>query len=274
MRNGYPLALERQYIRLVEKFLAEIRREAMRAATGPQPVTDGLIDVQRILQRLQINYEKSPLLEKLRAATRGVFQSVANFSKRYAMKPGNGIEVDSSIFTLPPISPQQIEGVVEKNVQLIGEAGKKYLETIQANVQKAILEGRGTKELAKILEENTGASKNKARLWASDQLKKAHAEISRTTQRAAGFEEYIWRTQKDGRVMDMHAHLEGTKQRYDDPPVTNENGDRNNPGEDYNCRCFSEPALPDTEADSPQERLAALIKIQERNVEMEKYNKS
>lgn len=50
---------------------------------------------------------------------------------------------------------------------------------------------------------------------------------------------YIWRTRRDGKVRSAHAEREGQIFSWDDPP---EGG---HPGEDYNCRCTSEPYFPE-----------------------------
>lgn len=57
----------------------------------------------------------------------------------------------------------------------------------------------------------------------------------------------------------MHQELDGTEQSWDDPPVTNEDGDRNHPGEDYQCRCVAYPILDEldgepTAAAAPEEQ--------------------
>jgi uncharacterized protein with gpF-like domain len=41
----------------------------------------------------------------------------------------------------------------------------------------------------------------------------------------------------------MHRALEGTVHSYNDPPVTNKQGDRNHPGGDYQCACQAEPVI-------------------------------
>lgn len=64
---------------------------------------------------------------------------------------------------------------------------------------------------------------------------------NRILQRAFGRTQYIWRTRRDGRVRPTHARLEGTRQRWDDPPVISPDGRRGHPGEDFNCRCIALP---------------------------------
>lgn len=49
---------------------------------------------------------------------------------------------------------------------------------------------------------------------------------------------YVWRTRQDGKARDSHAEREGKVFAWDNPP---EGG---HPGEDYNCRCYTEPYEP------------------------------
>ncbi len=97
------------------------------------------------------------------------------------------------------------------------------------------------------LMERYGVAESRAELIARDQLGKMNGQLAEARAREIGVDEYIWRVSGgvggDGRNRPMHLKLEGTKHRYDDPPVTNEDGDTNNPGEDFQCRCTTEPAV-------------------------------
>ena len=62
--------------------------------------------------------------------------------------------------------------------------------------------------------------------------------------RKLGITHYKWLATGDERTRPMHKMLaeeskKGTVYRFDDPPVTDVKGNRNNPGEDYNCRCVA-----------------------------------
>lgn len=95
------------------------------------------------------------------------------------------------------------------------------------------------------IQDRLNVSRSKADLLARDQTLKLNAQVTRERQMAAGIDEYIWTTSKDERVREMHEELEGERFRWDDPPVTNKAGDRNHPGEDYQCRCVAFPVLPE-----------------------------
>lgn len=108
--------------------------------------------------------------------------------------------------------------------------------------------GRGTRveEIARELQEATGATKARAQLLARDQVLKMNSQVTQDRHRAAGIEEYVWSASRDVRVRKSHKDLDGTRQRYDDPPIVDERtGRRAHAGEDYQCRCICLPVLPD-----------------------------
>lgn len=131
-----------------------------------------------------------------------------------------------------------------ENVALIESIPAQFFAEIETTVKDAVQSGRLTRDVMKDLQGRYGVSKSRAELIARDQIGKLNGQLTEQRQTSLGITEYIWSTSKDRRVRDMHADLEGTVQRWDDPPVTNENGDRNHPGGDYQCRCVSVPILP------------------------------
>jgi len=100
-------------------------------------------------------------------------------------------------------------------------------------------------DLKKQIMATVDVTKAKAALLARDQTLTLNAQITRTRQQNVGITEYVWTTSGDERVRDAHAELDGTVNRWDDPPVSSEDGRRNHPGEDYQCRCTAFPVLPE-----------------------------
>ena len=86
---------------------------------------------------------------------------------------------------------------------------------------------------------------SRAKTIASDQMGKLNAALTESLHKANGADGYIWRTQGDAKVRALHGVLNGTRQKYASPPVTNEAGATNHPGEDINCRCRAEPQFAD-----------------------------
>lgn len=86
-----------------------------------------------------------------------------------------------------------------------------------------------------------GGARARAKLVARDQTVKHNAAVNQAQAEASGIVEYTWRITRDLSCRPMHKALEGTVHRYDRPPITNKEGDRNNPSEDYQCRCTAVP---------------------------------
>jgi SPP1 gp7 family putative phage head morphogenesis protein len=127
-------------------------------------------------------------------------------------------------------------------------------------------EGRRVESLAKDFENQLDITENRARLIARDQVLTLNAQVNQTRAEAAGITRYIWTTAGDERVRGnpsglwpdgMHFDLDGEEFDFDDPPVTNDDGDTNNPGEDYQCRCTAFPIIPAFEDDADADAEAA-----------------
>jgi SPP1 gp7 family putative phage head morphogenesis protein len=137
---------------------------------------------------------------------------------------------------------------------------------VQTIVLESYAQGKTTKSLAsEILDLNTqdfgfkpemtksaydkamaewGKAKRKAQFIARDRLAKLNGDITQAQQEDAGVTEYVWSTSGDGRVRNSHAKLNGTRQKWSEPPIVDElTGRRAHPGKDYRCRCVSLPVF-------------------------------
>jgi SPP1 gp7 family putative phage head morphogenesis protein len=121
------------------------------------------------------------------------------------------------------------------NIRLIEDAGRDYVDDVYDVLQDPDNEGIRVEELAQKIYDRGNVSKSRAELIAVDQTLKLNSAITRARHEAVGITSYRWSTSRDERVRPMHADLEGQTFDYDDPPVTNDDGDTNNPGGDYRC---------------------------------------
>lgn len=245
---------EREAVALVERLAAEIRRQiiarladfvderqdaARMDQRDPRKVTDALIATFSSTVNSERNRRRLSRVGRLVSA-HGQAQTGRQFQQVLGI-PIQGKE---------PFVQAQIEAYASRNASLITNAARE--ET--AKVADIILEGQRLglrhETLAKQIEERVGVLKSRAGFIARDQVGKLNAQITQERQTRNGVRRYIWRTSQDGNVREMHADLEGTTQSWDEPPVTNEAGDTNHPGEDYGpCRCTAEPILEDVLAD-------------------------
>ena len=88
---------------------------------------------------------------------------------------------------------------------------------------------------------------NKAKFIARQETKLAVSKTKEARYIDAGCPWYIWRCSAgslDHPVRHDHKILEGKKFRWDSPPITDKkSGRRNNPQEDFNCRCTAVPIV-------------------------------
>jgi SPP1 gp7 family putative phage head morphogenesis protein len=142
----------------------------------------------------------------------------------------------------PGIAPL-IDRFQDANARLITKMRDETIQQIRAVLDDAWTKGERVEVMREKLQERFGVSESRADLIARDQTLKLNAEITQTRQTAAGVQKYVWTTSGDERVRPMHDDLDGQTFSWDDPPVTNEAGDRNHPGGDYQCRCTAMPVL-------------------------------
>lgn len=139
------------------------------------------------------------------------------------------------------LSSTYLDRAIKQNVSLINSAYADYYNEISKVISNAVTNGQSYTDITRDLERITGAHSAKCRFWARDQASKFFGQTTRMRQESAGFTGYIWRTTGDGRVRDLHSMLEGTYHEWKKPPMIN--GKRCHPGDDYNCRCWAEPAF-------------------------------
>jgi SPP1 gp7 family putative phage head morphogenesis protein len=153
--------------------------------------------------------------------------------------------VGEQVQTLLGINPMQSEPwlqeqlalSVNQSVQLIQSAKGKAVDDIEALVMRSVAAGESTEGLAKQMENIKGINVNRTKLIARDQTGKLLGNLTRVRFQELGFGKYEWSTSGDERVRPMHKRLDGKVFDWDNPPITNEKGERNNPGQDINCRC-------------------------------------
>ena len=151
--------------------------------------------------------------------------------------------------TLVGIDPRNtvagIDGYIavarRENVELIRNATEDFLTEVRGVLETN--EGATPRFVAAELQKVVNVSKARARLIATDQILKLSAKIAEHRMRSAGINSYTWDTSQDERVRPMHRVLQGQTFNWNDPPVTNPEGDTNHPGGDYRCRCVAIPVV-------------------------------
>ena len=146
--------------------------------------------------------------------------------------------------------PERFNALLAKwsrnNALLIKDIPTKTMNQIQQLSTQALLSGKTvsdmTSEVYDIMSERTDVTDSRAKLIARDQVAKLNGQLTQQRQLDIGVEGYIWRTVGDERVRDTHEEVDGQYFSWDSPPSET---DDNHPGEDYQCRCWAEPVLPE-----------------------------
>lgn len=198
--------------------------------------------VARIVRQLQERFNAALDLDGFTAALDRLASGVDAFSReqwRRQLRAVLGVDLVGD----PRLGPI-LAGFRTENVALI----RSLTADKVARVHRLLVAG-GTstrvEELAKQIRAETSATRSRAALIARDQVLKLNGDVTEARHVAAGVVEYVWRTSRDERVRETHRDLDGTRQRYDTPPIVDARTNRReNPGRDYSCRCTAEPVIP------------------------------
>lgn len=115
---------------------------------------------------------------------------------------------------------------------------------LRGRVQDAVETGYRADHMRDVLEAEYGVSERKAAFLARQETSLLVSKYRETRYKSSGLNRYKWSTSDDRRVRHDHKVLDGKIFDWDHPPITDEHtGARNNPGEDFNCRCIAIPIV-------------------------------
>lgn len=139
---------------------------------------------------------------------------------------------------------------------------KKFTEDeilkLRHQVKDSFFKGDRYGSAVKMIQDSFQVSANKAKFLARQETHLLMTQYKQSRYVEAGVKSYRWRCVKmphdrspgehvKGNVRYSHGQLDGKVFSWDNPPVTSEPGAknqrRNNPGQDYNCRCFAIPIV-------------------------------
>lgn len=143
----------------------------------------------------------------------------------------------------------------QNNLKLyIKDFTAKEILKLRADMKKTIFAGDRYGSAVKTIQASYGVSENKAKFLARQETSLLMTKFKQTRYESAGVMEYKWGRVAGSKlhpVRPVHKKLaeasdRGKIYRWDDPPITtppDETPRRNNPGQDYNCRCFAKPVV-------------------------------
>lgn len=172
--------------------------------------------------------------------------------------------IDKAVFSLNSDIEKSAEGLAiapilsEKNVEDIAhnytnnmryyvkDFTEKEINKLRERVKENTFSGHRYEGLAKDIQKSFNISKSKANFLARQETNLLVAKFKESRYTEMGINEYVWQTvvgSPSHPVRPMHKALNGTIQRFDNPPVVNEKGERKNPKEDFGCRCSARPIV-------------------------------
>ena len=181
-----------------------------------------------------LNIDSIDALQKIRAKYKGAIEWMdGDFQK--AVK---------AIAIPPQLSPAQRDELADEwgqNLDLyIKNWAAENIIKLRQQVQGAAFDGARPESLISLIQQNYGVSKRKAEFLARQETSLLLSKFHETRYAQIGVKRYKWSTSHDERVRSDHKHLNGNIYSFDSPPVTClRTGARNNPGEDFGCRCVA-----------------------------------
>jgi SPP1 gp7 family putative phage head morphogenesis protein len=153
----------------------------------------------------------------------------------------------------PKLSRQEREKISREWSNNLNRSIKDFsdaqVKSLRKMVKKSVLAGNRYETLIESIQKSYGVTSNKAKFLARQETNLMLAKFAEAKYQKAGVYEYEWQCVAGSPahpVRPSHKKLNGKIFRFDDPPVTTGPGEperRNNPGEDYNCRCKARPIV-------------------------------
>ena len=138
----------------------------------------------------------------------------------------------------------------ENNLKIgIKKFSGEQIQELRKKVRESVFAGNRYGTLVESIKTNYEVSRSRAEFIAQQEVKLCTQQYHETSCKKCGLNEYVWRCSAGSAahpVRPAHKKLEGTTHSWDDPPITSEPGQkvrRNNPQQDYRCRCWAAPIL-------------------------------
>jgi SPP1 gp7 family putative phage head morphogenesis protein len=134
---------------------------------------------------------------------------------------------------------KHVEAATARNVALIRNLNASTYAKIERLVWTAYADGSTGGQLAKILRDEVGLERKRARLIARDQLGKYSGALDQARHEQAGIDQYEWKTVGDGvpPTRATHQALNGKRFKWSKPPSIG------HPGQPIQCRCKAKAVL-------------------------------
>lgn len=217
--------------------IAQMPQNILQAiAAGNQASQSVLKKVQTFLRSIEGREIKAPKIEPL-------FDEVLDkLGKQFNITTKVVTDRDLEIPINPKFADQIKEAYTDNLDKYIKEWHDQAILRLREKVSENVEAGFRAENLIDIIKLERGVSQRKAIFLAKQETSLMTASYREIRYKDIGVQKYVWSTSHDERVREDHKILNGHVFDFDHPPVTNQKtGAKNNPGEDYGCRCVAIP---------------------------------
>jgi len=144
----------------------------------------------------------------------------------------------------------KIAGDWANNMDLyIQKFTEEQIKKLRKDIQQQVFKGNRRETMVKKIQDSYKVTANKAKFLARQETSLLMAKFKESRYTSAGVTHYKWRCVAGSKlhpVRPSHKRLDGKTFTWQDPPITTEADEpvrRNNPGQDYNCRCTAIPIV-------------------------------
>ena len=247
-----PVSIERRYEKELIKLVQYINRlvmEEIDALYGSkqaevyfaQDSVSG--DAKRVMSKVtkavdeKIKDEMPSLVARIMASVNSDGKTKLTASVK-EMSGGINVKLPS----MPGDMKDIFAATVEENVSLIKSIGDQYLSSVNGIIMRSITEGESGVE--KQLREQFGVTKRRARLIATDQVRKAYNNFNIERCKAIGITKGIWiHTAGSKEPRPKHRDFNGKEFDLEKGAPVGNNNEYVKPGQEINCRCIYKPVI-------------------------------
>ena len=237
-RPVVPTGIARDYsARIAALLIPIIREHAERAIAEYEKRNDASDWIRATRARMLAELERA-------AASKEIAKTIDLIGERVD-KHATGQTAKLVAISLADVVPSSaLKKFRTRNLNLIKRLARSQVADLRGILEHAERVGSRVEVVRREVKERFKVARSHADLIARDQVLKLNGQITKQRQKQAGITKYRWSTSKDERVRKpFHQDLEGKIFSWDDPPVTDRKGNRNHPGDDFQCRCVAIPVL-------------------------------
>ena len=245
--NTWAARVRELVLRRLRPLVADTEQKGGTAPVSPAVRQDAADDYDAAFDALQAELDQ--LTTGFEVPLTGIGREVVRHNIQESERVLGGQPGGSEAFD------RQVREFVRTNVGRIKSVGSESLGRVEELVRGAQVGTLRVETLEDQLAKALALPKSKAQLIARDQVLKLNNQITQQRQVSAGIDSYVWTTSKDERVRGRpggvwansqsdHWALDGKTFKWSQPPVTNPvTGERNHPGQDFQCRCVAVPVV-------------------------------